>query len=319
MTRTRTRRGIALFAALALTAVIVLLVAGATAASRSDQRASRLARTEAVLTAAADYALAIVTRDASSLALADLPLGTPTLIDAPIDGAPDVRVAVAVTRLPAGVLWMVADASAATDQGRRRVNLVTVFPWVGRVFAPVVTRGDVDIGPGVAFLADTSTDPECASLVGRPIVVAPSASVSGIDSSMIAASSSALDSATYFLTGRQLAVLDASGRVVHVRGDTTIESGSFDGILMVDGNLTIAGPFAATGLVVARGSVNATAGSFSLVGALMSFAPKNSSVAAIKFSGVTIRYSQCAVDRALRRAVNPRRVSQRSWAELFSP
>jgi hypothetical protein len=319
MTRTRTRRGIALFAALALTAVIVLLVAGATASSRSDQRASRLARTDAALTVAADYALAIVVRDAARLALADLPLGISTLVDIPIVGAADVRVIVGVTRLPAGVLWMVADASSATDEGHRRVNLVTAFPWVGRVVAPVVARGDVEIGPGVAFVADTSTDPECTSVVGRPIVVAPSASASGIDSSMIAVSPSALDSATYFLTARQLAALDESGRVVHVLGDTTIDSGSFDGILMVDGNLTISGAFAATGLVVARGSVNATAGSFSLVGALMSFVPKNSSVAAIKFSGVTIRYSQCVVDRALRRAVNPRRVSQRSWVELFSP
>ena len=136
---------------------------------------------------------------------------------------------------------------------------------------------------------------------------------------MVATSAAALDSATYYLTARQLALLRDGGRLVHVFGDTTIASGSFDGILIVDGALTIAGPFAATGLIVARGPIDASAGSFALVGALMSFAPKNFGVAAIKFSGVTIRYSQCAVDRALRWAVSPRRVIQRSWVELFSP
>ena len=103
-------------------------------------------------------------------------------------------------------------------------------------------------------------------------------------------------------------------------GDTTISTGSFDGILMVDGALTIAGPFTMSGLIVARGAIDATAASsLSLVGAVMSFAPRGSGAPAIKFSGVTIRYSRCAVDRALRRALIPRRVVQRSWIELFSP
>jgi hypothetical protein len=320
MTSARTPRGVALFAALALMSVIALLVAGAAASTRSSQRASRLAHTDALLTTAVDYALATTLGDASGLALADLPLGTPRLFDTPIPSAADVHVVVAVTRLPAGVLWMVADAFAGADRGHRRANLVTAFPWLGeRVGAAVVSRGNVDIGPDVTFLADSSTDPECAALAQRPISVAPSALVSGIDSTAISVSMSALDSATYYLTARQLDRLREGGRVVHVVGDTTIAAGSFDGILIVDGALTFAGPFSATGLIVARGSIDATAGSFSLVGALMSFAPATSGAAAIKFSGVTIRYSQCAVDRALRRGSIPRRVVQRSWVELFSP
>ena len=227
---------------------------------------------------------------------------------------------VSVTRLPAGVLWMVADALAGADRGHRRVNLVAGFPSLGgRVAGAVTARGDVEIGSDVTFLTDSSTDPECAAAAGRPIAIAPSAIVTGIDSTAIAVSASALDSATYYLTARQLAVLREAGRFVHALGDTTISTGAFDGILIVDGALTIAGPFSATGLIVARGAIDATAGSFSLVGAVMSFAPRGSGIAAIKFSGVTVRYSQCAVDRALRRALIPRRVVQRSWIELFSP
>ena len=321
MTSAHPRRGVALFAALALMSLIALLVAGATASTRASQRASRLAHTDASLTTAADYALANVLADARGLGLSDLPLGTPTVLDAPIPGAPDVDVSVSVTRLPAGVLWMVADALAGADRGHRRVNLVAAFPSLGgRIAGAVTSRGDVEIGPDVTFLPDSSTDPECAVVVGRPIAVAPSAVVIGIDSSAISVSAYARDSATYYLTARQLDVLREAGRFVHVLGDTTISTGSFDGILIVDGALTIAGPFAMSGLIVARGAIDATpTGTLSLDGAVMSFAPKRSGFPAIKFSRVTIRYSQCAVDRALRRALIPRRVVQRSWIELFSP
>ena len=147
MTSTHPRRGVALFAALALMSLIALLVAGATASTRASQRASRLAHTDASLTTAADYALANVLADARGLGLADLPLGTPTVLDAPIPGAPDVHVSVAVTRLPAGVLWMVADALAGADRGHRRVNLVAAFPsFGGRIAGAVTARGDVEIG-----------------------------------------------------------------------------------------------------------------------------------------------------------------------------
>lgn len=319
MTPRRVPRGIALFAALALMTVIALLVAGATASTRSSQRASRLAHMDALLTTAADYAVITTLANARPLALANLPLGVASVV-ATDASAPDVQVTVAVTRLPAGVLWMVADAIAASDGGHRRVSMVADYPWLGGpAIGAVVSRGDVEIGPAVEFLADTSVDPECSLTVGRPIVVAPTAVVSGGDSTAVMESAAALDSSTYYLTARQLELLREGGRLVHVVGDTTIAGGSFDGILIVDGALTIAGPFAASGLIVARGPIDATAGAFSLVGALMSFAPRSFGVPAIKISGVTIRYSECVVDRALRRALFPRRVVQRSWVELFSP
>jgi hypothetical protein len=133
MTSSRSPRGVALFAALALMSVIALLVAGAVASTRASQRASRLARTDALLTTAADYAgMFSVTSETT----ADLPLGAPTVLDAPIPGAPDLNVSVSVTRLPAGVLWMVADALAGADRGHRRVN-----PWPGFRRSAGVSRG----------------------------------------------------------------------------------------------------------------------------------------------------------------------------------
>jgi hypothetical protein len=149
------------------------------------------------------------------------------------------------------------------------------------------------------------------------VVIAPAASVRAIDSVSVVTSAAAADSASYFLTASQQTALREGGQLVHVGGDTTIAGGTFDGILIVEGALTITGPFAATGLIVARGPVSAVTGSVSLTGAVMSDAPQESLAPAIKFSGVTIRYSLCAVDRALRRSLVPRLVAHRSWAELF--
>jgi hypothetical protein len=318
MPRSR-RQGIALFAALALMSVIALLVAGAAASTRLGQRTARLARIEVLLTTATDYALATVLANALHLALADLPFARPVTIDVAIPGATDVHVVVAVTRLPQGVLWMVADASAGgVDLGHRRVNLVARFLSIGpRPPAGVVSRGDVQLGAGVTVAADTSSDPECAASANSAIVVAPGAVVTSVDSTHVVSSPAALDSASYFLLARQLDALRDGGQLLHVPGDTTIAGGVFDGILIVDGSLTITGPFTVTGLIVTQGRIDASAGSFSLTGAVMAFAPKSFLVPAIKFSGVTIRYSPCAIDRALRRALVPRSVSQRSWAELF--
>ena len=81
--------------------------------------------------------------------------------------------------------------------------------------------------------------------------------------------------------------------------------------------LAITGPFSATGLVIARGPIVISGGVTTITGAVMSFAPATAEKLAIKFSGVTVRYSPCVVDRAIRGALDPRQISLRSWAEIF--
>src|SRR5205814_970777 len=82
---------------------------------------------------------------------------------------------------------------------------------------------------------------------------------------------SAADSSTYYMKSRQLAMLDTNATVVHVRGDTTIAGGTFSGVLLVDGSMTVSGPFTATGLVIVRGSIKAVTGGFALSGAVMAY------------------------------------------------
>lgn len=296
-----------------------LMVAGAFAASLLGERSSRLAQSDALLGASADYAITTVLGDPRGYGLADLSMGQGRSFDVSIPDAASVRASVSVTRLPAGVLWLVVDAAiAGVDQGHRRVNMVARFPSPGPPPpAAIVARGNVVARDDVAFASDTSGDPDCAVASSMDVVTAPGATASVGDSVRAVVLASASDSATYYMKARQLAMFDSAASVVHVRGDTTIAGGAFSGILLVDGSITVTGPFTVTGLVVARGSISAIAGGFSLSGAIMAFGNPTRGTTAVEIAHSTIRYAPCVVANALRRGARPRPVRQRSWAELF--
>ena len=313
------RRGIALVAALALMTLLGFLIAGAFAASMSSERASRLGFTDARLTTSADYAVATILGNPSTYGLADLPLGVARSYDVTVPGAERVRATVSATRLPSAVLWLVADVSLdGVDQGHRRINLVARFPVPIVVpDAGIVSRRDVSIGDSVSFTTDSSSHPECITVMAGDVVVAPGARVTGNDSVRASVQDSAADSSSYMLTNRQLAALDSAPTVVHVRGDTTIGGGTFAGILIVDGSIIVTGPFEVTGLMVARETISITTGSLTITGAMMAYGASLTDTPAITAAHAVIRYSRCVILTALRRASNPRPVRERAWAELF--
>lgn len=313
------RPGIALVAALGVMTLLGLVVAGAFAASLSSERSSRLVHIDAQLSSAGDYAINTVLGDPDSFHLADLPLGQAESYVVAVPGTANIRASVAVTRLPHGVLWIVGDVSLpGLDQGHRRINLVARFPPLGAVAeAGVVARGNVVAQDSVAFVPDVNTDPECATSGAPDIVVAPGAIIVAGDSVRTSVRQSAADSATYYVLPRQLALLDSGASIVHVRGDTTIAGGSFRGVIVADGTITITGPFAATGLLVARGSISATGTGFSMTGAMLAFGANSGSAPTIEVAHAMIRFSPCAISTALRLALHPKPVVQRSWAELF--
>jgi hypothetical protein len=318
-TRLRARNGIALVAALGLMTLLGLMVAGAFAASLLAEQSSRLTQSDAVLAAGADYALTTILGDPRGYGLADLPLGQPRSFDVVVRDAPGVGATVVVTRLPAGILWLVADiASAGVDQGHRRVNMVARFPSPGALpAAAIVARGTVVARDDVSFGADTSGDPDCALASAWDVIIPAGATASLGDSTRAGGLPFAGDSATYYMKSRQVAMLDSLTTVVHVRGDTTIVGGTFGGILLVDGSITVSGPFTVTGLVIARGAITAIAGGFSLSGAMMAFGNPLRGTTAAEVAHATIRYAPCAVANALKHATRPRPVPQRNWAELF--
>src|SRR5581483_139349 len=111
----------------------------------------------------------------------------------------------AATRLPGQLLWLTADADLlGADAGHRRVGLLARFRVAGPLpAAGVVARGTFDLGDEVQIVADTTGDADCRPRAG-PLTA------------------QVLDSASYYLAARQLALLDSFPAIAHVRGDTTI-------------------------------------------------------------------------------------------------
>ena len=316
MSAKRPRRGVALVMALTLLAMLGLAIAGGMAHTLVSQRAAILSQNAAMLDAAADRALGTVLGDANAYGLATLRLGEARALDVNFADTPQLSATVEVRRLAGGVLWMVAAVSSRADTtAQRRVNLVARFPVIGSLPpAGVVVRGPVRLGDGVRFSVDTSQDSDCAAGSGAAAIVAPGGAVRAPAGLRIDTASVAGDSATYYLTQPQLASLAMAAGVVRVMGDTTISGGVFDGILIVDGSLTLHGTFAASGLIVVRGGIDAGDAVLTVRGALLSF---NASNVSTILTDLSVEYSPCVVAHVMRVALSPRRVRLRSWAEFF--
>lgn len=290
------RPGIALVSALALLALLGLLLAGAVASATIAQHALHASLADAPLLGAADYAAGAVLGNPQSFGLADLPLQRPQTFDIPVPSSPPLIASVTATRLPSGLYWLVAKSvSSESDTARRRIGVIARTIWVGPPpSAPFVARGSTSLSPDVVVLADTTSGPDCAvSSAPAPIQTT--------------------DSASLFDGGGRWAALAAASGVRMTAGDTTVTTGTFDGILMVGGNLVIDGPFTMTGLIVARGTVRSNIG-FDLTGAVVS---QSGSASSIDLHGATVRYAPCLVGRLLRRASPLRAVRVWGWAELF--
>jgi len=312
----RPRRGMALVMALTLLALLGLAIAGGLAHTVASQRAANLLQNAAALDAAADRAVGTMIGDASVYGLSALRLGATRVFNLDVAETPELGTTVAVTRLSGGVLWIVAAVVRRDDPAiGRRVNLVARFPAVGATPpAAIVARGNLLLGDGARFTVDTAQDDDCAAGTGAAAIVAPGAAVRAPAGVRVDTADIARDSATYYLTQTQLAMLSTAAGVVHVAGDTTITGGTLDGILIVEGSLTVRGTFAASGLIIVRGGVDASDAVFTLRGALLSFgAPSVSTI----LTALSVEYSPCIVARVIRVALSPRVVRLRSWAEFF--
>lgn len=100
-------------------------------------------------------------------------------------------------------------------------------------------------------------------------------------------------------------------------GVLKLSGGKGQGILLVDGDLEISGGFEFYGPVIVRGRIKAvgTAGGGKLTGAVMAanvLIEDDSQV----LGDATIRYSSCAIEKAIAGSANPRRLAERAWTEV---
>ena len=319
-THRESRRGVALFAALALTAIIGLLIGGLVASGRWARRAVMSAQADAQLTAAADFALMSIIAEHRTRRLADLPLGRAGVFADVAAGDGSIEATVSATRLPHNVLWLVGEARPrAQSSGMRRMNLVARWRVVRPIpDAPIVARGNVRLGSSVSVQVDSTGDADCrAESLGVQVMVGGDAVVTSADSLRVRHAPTADDSSSYFLAPSQRSLLEGAPNVVHVAHDTTIAGGGFDGVLLVDGNIAITGSFIGSGLIVARGVIDAHDGNMTFTGTLMSFAPRDDARFAVDIGAGTVRFARCEIAHTMRRIAPLRVVRARGWAEMF--
>lgn len=308
------RDGVALFAALGLMAVVGLLIGGTLASVTLARRATTAAHTDARLTSAAEFAVTSMLGERAS-EIAEVSFGRATVFDVAA-GADGVRATVAATRLPADVVWLVAEVESPL--ARRRVNVVARWrPIMRAPSAPIVARGNVRVAPGVVIESDSVSDVDCRASPSAPHIIVGPGSVVVSDSLHATIDSVAADSATFLATAVQRAALDTLRPILRVHGDTTLSSGSFEGILVIDGALVVTGTVSITGLLVASGSIDARDGRLLVRGAVLSFAPPETGRFAVNVGAGVIRHSTCEIARVWRRSLPLSSVRARSWAEII--
>ena len=104
--------------------------------------------------------------------------------------------------------------------------------------------------------------------------------------------------------------------IIHVLGDLKVTTGRGQGILLVDGDFTVAGNFQFDGAVIARGGLKMSGTGNKIVGAVM--AASVSVDDDVSLSGNTsLLYSSCALQAALQASAYPAQAMRRGWVDLF--
>jgi hypothetical protein len=182
-----------------------------------------------------------------------------------------VSASVAVTRVGADVFWVASEAGTGGGSVRRE-NLV-------------LRRRMPD---AQALLAEDSTNVETLGFLPVDSIVATADVV-------LAANS----------------VLSAPSGVVHVTGNATVLGGKADGILVVDGILTVAGPLQYDGIIVAAGGIQVTSTGVVLTGLVRSGAFPSGSWTSVLSPSVAV------VQDVMAQSLMPSAVAGRRWSELY--
>jgi cytoskeletal protein CcmA (bactofilin family) len=104
--------------------------------------------------------------------------------------------------------------------------------------------------------------------------------------------------------------------IIHVLGDLKVTTGRGQGILLVDGDLTVAGNFSFTGAVVARGGLKMSGTGNKIVGGVMAASVSVNDDVALS-GNTSLLYSSCALQSALSASAYPTQAAQRGWVDVF--
>ncbi len=102
--------------------------------------------------------------------------------------------------------------------------------------------------------------------------------------------------------------------LIYAPGDLVIDGGRGQGLLLVDGDLTLRGGFEFFGVVLVRGALRGDAGGARLTG-VAAIAAQGSTPSSL--DGISVAFSRCAARKALLGVARPVPIVDRSWYEPF--
>ena len=102
--------------------------------------------------------------------------------------------------------------------------------------------------------------------------------------------------------------------VIYAPSDLVVDGGRGEGVLVVDGDLTLQAGFEFFGAVLVRGALYAGAGGARITGAVVVAAQPDSGAA---LDGLAIEFSRCTARKSLLELARPVPVVERSWSERF--
>ena len=104
--------------------------------------------------------------------------------------------------------------------------------------------------------------------------------------------------------------------IIHITGNASLTTGSGQGILLVDGDLTMAGNFTFTGMIIARGAVKASGGANTVTGAIMAASVDIGYTIALT-GAANVQYSSCALQSVLAASSTLAVAKGRAWVNLY--
>jgi cytoskeletal protein CcmA (bactofilin family) len=109
---------------------------------------------------------------------------------------------------------------------------------------------------------------------------------------------------------------ESSFPIIHAKGDLKVTTGRGQGVLLVDGNFTVAGNFEFTGIVIARGGLKMSGTGNKITGGVMA-AQVSVTDDAVLTGNTTLQYSSCAILSALSANAYPKQAKERGWVDVY--
>jgi hypothetical protein len=104
--------------------------------------------------------------------------------------------------------------------------------------------------------------------------------------------------------------------IIYSTGSLEISNGRGQGILLVEGDVRFNGQFEWYGLIVTRDDIKKGNGAATIYGAIMARNAEISDASEV-LGNITINYSQCSLERAMRGSALVQQAKERAWAELY--